>query len=337
MIFVMGDSTVKRTSIVVAAALLCVAHSAVAQRPAGITPEMIASALPEEGAPKAVPGAYAVQSGPAAGATGLMTFHPAVLTRFPANDKLPVVVWGHGGCAMNSPRYYGFLETIASHGFLVITTMTDVPTPAPAQTPTTAPTQSPASAPAGARPRQATADDLKAGLDWAEKENARAGSPLNGKIDTTQMAVMGQSCGGILSVTLGADPRVDTIGVFNSGLQPAGTGTPPTPGRPTMEAVAALHGPVLLINGHERDFMHAASRATFDAIRNLPAFYGARHGAGHTATAFHPGGGEFANVASNWLRWHFKGDRQAATMFTGAQCTLCTNPTWDTAAKGLAP
>jgi hypothetical protein len=27
-------------------------------------------------------------------------------------------------------------------------------------------------------------------------------------------------------------------------------------------------------------------------------FYGARHN-GHTATVFHPGGGEFANVASN--------------------------------------
>ncbi len=27
-------------------------------------------------------------------------------------------------------------------------------------------------------------------------------------------------------------------------------------------------------------------------LENLPAFYGARHGAGHTATAYHPGGGE---------------------------------------------
>jgi len=30
------------------------------------------------------------------------------------------------------------------------------------------------------------------------------------------------------------------------------------------------------------------------------AFYGVRHNAGHTAGVFHPGGGEFANVASNW-------------------------------------
>lgn len=315
-----GVETMKRSSILAAAALLAVGHPALAQLPPGVTAEMVASALPEEGAPKAVPGPYAVRSEPAAGTAGLMTFRPASLDRFPAQDRLPVVVWGNGGCAIQSPRYYGFLETIASHGFLVITTM------------------SADAAPTGGAPRQATADDLKAGLDWAERENTRTGSPLNGRIDTAQMAAMGQSCGGMLSITLGADPRVDTIGVFNAGVQaPNPDAPPPAPGRPQMDALPKIRGPVLLINGHERDFMHGPSRATFDAIGHVPAFYGARHGAGHTATAYHVGGGEFANVASNWLRWHFKGDRQAATMFTGAACALCTNPNWDAAAKRLSP
>ena len=79
----------------------------------------------------------------------------------------------------------------------------------------------------------------------------------------------------------------------------------------------------------------ASSRATFDAIDKLPAFYGARHGAGHTATVDHPGGGEFANVASNWLRWQFKGDKTASRMFVGKDCSLCKNPTWDTASKRM--
>ena len=51
-----------------------------------------------------------------------------------------------------------------------------------------------------------------------------------------------------------------------------------------------------------------ASAATFDLINHVPAFYGSRHNGGHSATYFHPGGGEFANVASNWLLWTFKGD-----------------------------
>lgn len=284
-------------------------------QPVGITPEMINTTLPEEGAPKAVPGAHAVTTEPASGNAGLVTFRPANLDRLPRQDTLPVVVWGHGGCAMNAPANYGLLETVASHGFLVITTA------------------APAGAPSGERPRQATADDLKAGLDWAEKENAREGSPLRGRIDTQRMAAMGQSCGGILAVTLGLDPRVDTILVFNAGVDAATT----QPGRPTLDSLKNLHGPVLLINGHERDFQMGASRATFDAIGHVPAFYGARHGAGHTATLRHKGGGEFANVAVSWLRWQFKGDQQAAKLFVGDRCGLCTNPDWDTASKLRQP
>jgi len=131
-----------------------------------------------------------------------------------------------------------------------------------------------------------------------------------------EVAVMGQSCGGFLSVALGADPCVKTIGVFNSGVQKATPGAPPPP-LPTSDDLPKLHGPVLLINGHEPDFMMAQSAATFDMINHVPAFYGARHNAGHTATVFHPGGGEFANVASNWLRWTFKGDKKAGAMFAG--------------------
>jgi dienelactone hydrolase len=307
-----------------------------AAQPAGITPEMIASALPEEGAPKAQPGRYEVTGEPAFGAAGLKTFRPASLERFPGQDTLPVLLWGNGGCAIDNPRYDGFLRTIASHGFLVITT-----TGSPQSGPQAAGAAPPAAAPGSGAPgqasaprRQATAEDLRAGIDWAEAENRRAGSPLNGKIETKRIAVMGQSCGGALSITLGGDPRVGTIGVFNSGLQPRTPDSPPSP-FPGMEALKKLHGPVLLINGHERDFMMAAAKATYDAIDTLPAFYGARHGAGHTATAYHAGGGEFANVASNWLLWQFKGDRKASEMFVGDKCGLCTNPHWDTASKRL--
>jgi hypothetical protein len=290
---------------------LALVASAFAQPP-GITMEEIGRQLPLEGAPLAIPGPYAVVAEPAFGTPSLRVWRPADLSAFPSRDTLPVMAWGNGGCAIDATRYGDFLSTIASHGFLVISTV----------------------AVEGGGRGQATAANLATAFDWAGAENSRAGSPLNGKIATNQMAAMGQSCGGFMSIEIGADPRVGTIGVFNSGVNAPGGQAAPG-GRATTDALAKLHGPVLFINGGEVDFMYEPSRMNYELIDTLPAFYGARENAGHTATVFHPGGGEYANVASNWLRYVFKGDREAAKMFVGDDCSLCVLPTWETASKRL--
>jgi len=307
----------QKTIVVVAAVFLTWTGVCLAQ-PAGITPDMIRRALPLEGAPKAEPGPYQVTSEAAFGSAGFHVYRPAALDAFPKKEALPVMVWGNGGCNINSTNFAGYLTTVASHGVLVIGTV-------PVE---------------GAAQRQETADDMRAAIDWAEKENARAGSPLNGKIAMDKVAVMGTSCGGFLSLTLGADPRVKTIGVFNSGVQegaPAGQGKGKGGGspQPTAEALPKIHGPVLLLNGGDVDFLMGASAATFEAINHVPAFYGSRHNGGHSATYFHPGGGEFANVASAWLQWTFKGDKEAGKMFVGKDCGLCTNSNWDVKSKGI--
>jgi hypothetical protein len=301
-----------RKTIVAAAAVLLTGAGVCLAQPPGITREMIERALPLEGAPLAEPGPYKITSEPAFGTPGYLVFRPTTLDAFPKKDTLPMMVWGNGGCAIDSTRYSGFLTTIASHGFLVMGTVPQE----------------------GAARRQENADDIRGAIDWAEKENARDGSPLKGKIALDKVAVMGQSCGGFLSIVLGADGRVKTIGVFNSGVQKPAPGAPPSP-FPTADALPKVHGPVLLINGSDPDFMLATSLATFDMIDNVPAFYGARHNAGHTATVFHPGGGEYANVASNWLLWTFKGDKKAGKMFAGKDCGLCTNSNWDVKSKGI--
>lgn len=288
---------------------LLLGSSLAAAQPPGITMEMITRSLPLEGAPLAIAGPYEVLSEGAS--AGHILFRPANLAAFPSQDTLPLMVWGNGGCSINGTTYSEFLSTIASHGFLVMTT----------------------TAIEGAAQRQQGADDMLAAIAWAEAENKRSGSPLAGKIDTASVAVMGQSCGGFLSIGMGADPRVGTIGVFNSGVTPANPEAPPSP-FPTTEGLAKLHGPVLFINGGEVDFMYGPSRANYEQV-TLPAFYGARDNAGHTATVYHPGGGEFANVASNWLKYQFKSDAVAGKMFVGSNCELCTNPNWETASKDL--
>jgi hypothetical protein len=278
-----------------------------------VTPDMIRTALPVEGAPLAEKGAYEVTSEPAFGSPGHVVVRPTNLDAFPQRDTLPVIAWGNGGCAINSAAFMGFMQTVASHGFLVIGT-------APIE---------------GAAQRRANAADLLGAIDWAARENARDGSPLRAKIALDKVAAMGSSCGGFLSIEVGADPRVDTIGVFNSGVTRLDPKSPPPFPIPDVATLAKLHGPVLLVNGHETDFMMATSKSTYEWLERKPAFYGARHGAGHSATFFHPGGGEFANVAWSWAAWQLKGDSKAGAMFVGDECALCTNPSWDVESKGL--
>ena len=76
--------------------------------------------------------------------------HPSNLDAFPKKDTLPVVVWGNGGCAIDSKGFMGFLTTVASHGFLVIGT----------------------AAIEGAERRQADVEDLRTAIDWADKEGS---------------------------------------------------------------------------------------------------------------------------------------------------------------------
>src|SRR5688500_13696827 len=116
------ESRVRNVAIVIGTTIVLALAAVSHAQPPGVTREMIATALPVEGAPLAVPGPYKVESGPAFGSPGHVVYRPADLTAFPAKDTLPVMVWGNGGCAINSTRYAGFLTTIASHGFVVLAT-----------------------------------------------------------------------------------------------------------------------------------------------------------------------------------------------------------------------
>src|SRR5262245_1634301 len=90
--------------------VLALAASAAAQLPQGAD---VNRELPREGAPLGVAGPYKVVS-EAAGPKNTL-FRPADLSGFPSKDKLPVMLWGNGGCAANPGRFAGFLENIASH------------------------------------------------------------------------------------------------------------------------------------------------------------------------------------------------------------------------------
>src|SRR5262249_5131509 len=134
--------------VLTASALVLVAAATAgrAQQFKEITMDQVRTSLPVEGAPLADKGAYAVISEPTFGAAGHVLVRPANLDAFPKSGTLPVIAWGNGGCAIDSRAFMGFMETVASHGFLVIGT-------APIE---------------GEARRQANVNDMRGAIDWAE-------------------------------------------------------------------------------------------------------------------------------------------------------------------------
>ena len=158
------------------------------------------------------------------------------------------------------------------------------------------------------------------------KENSRAGSPYQGRIDPKQIAVSGFSCGGVQAIAAAKDPRVAT-GVFqNTGLFEAGTS--PMPGMDvSKDQLKDIHSPVIYILGGPTDIAYKNGMDDFQRINHVPVAV-ANIDKGHGGTYFEPNGGAAAKVAVNWLQWQLRDDKKAKDMFTGKDCGLCKDPQW---------
>jgi dienelactone hydrolase len=249
-------------------------------------------------------------------AEGLPThtvYYPADLSSFSQQNPLPILVWGNGACRNDGRRFEGTLSKVASHGFLVVAVGLFEPKEGAPST---------------------TGAQMLEGIDWAIKANASVDA-LKGKIDTGHIAVMGQSCGGLMTIEAAHDPRINTIGVINSGVYNRGPGTGLSITTATKDTLATIHTPTLYLNGGEADLAWPNSNDDVSRINGVPVFYGAMNGAGHIATHRHKNGGVFAEVITSWLEYQLKGDAAATKMFVGPSCGLCVDPAWTVSRKGM--
>ena len=302
-------------AIIAALALACSALRA-AQPALPFDLKQLSIGLPEAGAPRAVVGPYPVVTESPADSRGLQIHRPRELEKFSRSHSLPIVIWGNGACLADGTEFAGFLSTIASYGFLVV-----------------------GSSPVPGNPQaRITSASLIKALDWAQAQNARQASPLAGRIDTGAVAVMGMSCGGNLALEAARDPRVKTLGMWNSGVWISGemrTGDGTLLVGTTKKDLALIHGPTLYINGDSIDPAMINAADDVAHLDQVPVFFGSRHGSGHAGTYKHANGGEFANIAVAWLRWQLQGDSKSAQLFSGPHCALCKNPDWSVQQKGL--
>jgi len=264
-------------------------------------------------------------------------YRPQDLKPFGASVKMPIVAWANGGCRNSSGEFRNFLTEIASNGFLVLAI---------------GPARNAVASGSELAGNGSKSSQLLDAVDWATKENGRAGSEYFGKIDTAKIAVMGQSCGGLQAIEVSTDPRVTTTVLWNSGLFAAGNapgrGTQAAPGQGAApasggiglpqvgkETLAKMHAPMAYFIGGKSDIAFGNAADDFAKIDSVPVFMANRDVGHYPATYREPRGGAFAVAGVAWLKWQLKGDQTAAKMFKGDNCGLCSDPKWTVEKKKI--
>jgi len=258
-------------------------------------------------------------------------FRPRDLSPFGGSNLLPIVAWGNGACANSATEFRNLLSEIASHGYLIVA----IGPPA-------------ASIDLAAAQGTTSTSQLFDGIDWAVKENSRADSVYYQKLDTRKIAVMGMSCGGLQALEASADPRITTTIIWNSGafIHPLSTTPPPTgAGGPqqgfsmpnvTKDDLKKIHSPILYVTGSKGIELENA-KDDYSKINQVPIMIAIRDGAQHYEGTIYraPNAGEYGHYGSAWLDWQLKGDKEAAKVFTGADCVLCKDPKWSVEKKNI--
>ncbi len=250
--------------------------------------------------------------------------------------RLPILVWGNGGCDDVGNRYRYFLGRIASHGYLVVALGRIGPASResaasgwPAD-PVLPPTPPDVHAAAPSYP-----EEMTQAIDWAIRENSAAGSALQGMIDTGKIAVAGHSCGGLQALSVATtDPRITTTLMLGSGVWSLGPGGLPGAPDVTKHSLQSIHGSIAYING-ELDIALPNAQEDFALIDRVPAMLARRRDVAHSGTFWLSAGGAFGTVSLAWLDWQLKGDARAGRWFVGEDCRLCTDGRWIVDRKGL--
>jgi dienelactone hydrolase len=128
----------------------------------------------------------------------------------PTGTKIPVIVWGEGGCINIGDQFQLFLREVASHGYLIIAS--GAPTLG-----TKAGTKSAVDSLISIYDNGlfTTPYQLTQSIDWV----MRGGADKYGEIQKHRIAAAGQSCGGLEAYVAAVnDDRIKAIGIFNSGL-----------------------------------------------------------------------------------------------------------------------
>ncbi|KAF2396091.1 hypothetical protein EJ06DRAFT_483978, partial [Trichodelitschia bisporula] len=206
--------------------------------------------------------------------------------------KIPVLVWGNGGCLNVGTIMAPFLIQLASQGVLVIAN-------GPPADPNAAGTFASFGAAGQAKPT-AMGDSLT----WVA---ANAGKGNWTHVDGTRIAAAGQSCGGGDVYRVATDPRVSVLGIFNSG----------TMGGLVQGKVEGFAKPIFYFLGGPSDIAYKNGKGDYAKLApEVVSWLGNWAKTGHGGTYNEMNGGEYGVAASRWVNWVLRGDTSQAAWFT---------------------
>jgi hypothetical protein len=235
------------------------------------------------------------------------TFQPEELGK--DGIKHPILIWGPGAGAYPD-IYKVLLDHVATHGFVVVSYN---------------------STPQG--------PELNAEIDWIIEESKKESSQYFNKLDTTKIAMGGQSAGSLATFVAAKEPRILTTLHINGGTF---NGTD----------VQNLMHPAFYICGDDPSVTGGDGTWTSDLARpncdrdfmntKVPVWYGVVIGSSHTtvidqdATEIDPLKRLYLASTVAWLRYQLTDDAMMKALFVGDDCGYCKDTkAWKVQQKDL--
>lgn len=218
-----------------------------------------------------------------------------------SKGPLPIIAWGNGAdnmCSNSSLPYAAFLSEIASHGYFIVAVGNDdIDYPPPDGLGILA----------DGRPIRTEASALTKAVDWAIAENSRAGSPYEGKLDTSKIAYMGHACGGQQAMAASSDPRTTTTVLLNSAAKfsPSSSDTH----KVSMGYFEGGRDDAGVLDVGDANFATAQAAG-------WPMYKAALEGMSHDGAYAGPDR-RWSKAVIAWLDWQLKGDSNAAMVLNG--------------------
>jgi hypothetical protein len=197
----------------------------------------------------------------------------------PSGAKLPVLLWGNGGCSADATGQAPFLTQLASHGILVIASGT----------------------PGGGG--STTADIMKQSIDFITK-NAGQGQFAN--IDASRITAAGWSCGGVEAYAQINDARVQSIGIWNSGLLG------------NYDSARSFRKPVFFFLGGPSDIAYQNGERDYNYMPAGTPKWKGNLNVGHGGTYTDYNGGKYGIIGGHWVQWILRGNSSASAYLTGS-------------------